>query len=132
MDSLKESLSDKYKWKNSDNNDLKKKIILVLFKDKIEIYICKILFICDNYTAGIRCHKTALEFMLNLQTGKILSSTFKLNYIVISPTIDKIDKNLTIGQVYHRKCEILIKKLLEDIYKNNSELEILPFTFNYI
>lgn len=131
MSSLKKMISAKYAWDNSSKDNFKK-IVLVLFKDKVEIYICKILFMCDNYIAGARCHKSALEFMLNLNTGIITSSSISDEYLVLSPEVKYAEENLSILQTYHKNCELLIKNLLEYISRQDSDVDILPFSFSYI
>ena len=131
MNSLKKIISAKYSWEYSLNDDFTK-FVLILFKDKVEIYICKILFKCGNNIVGIRCHKTAFEFMLNLNTGKIMSSLINFEYLVLSPKIQNVEKNLSIHQTNHKNCELLIQNLLEYISKQDCNLEILPFRFIYI
>ena len=132
MDSLKESLANKYVWEPKKKVTASKKLILILFKNEIEIHICKVLFTCSNNTAGIRCHKTSFEFMLNLKTGEIMSSFFKIKYLILFPNVDTSDKLISISQTYHKSCEILVKDILTDINGFDSSISVNKFNFIYI
>ena len=130
MDSLKESLANKYVWEPKKVT-ASKKLILILFKNEIEIHICKVLFTCSNNTVGVRCHETSFEFMLNLKTGKIMSSFFKIKYLILFPNVNTSDKLLSISQTYHKSCEILVKDILTDIKGFDSSILVNKFNFIY-
>ena len=132
MDSLKESLANKFVWEPNLKVTTSKKLILILFKNEVEIHICKVLFLCsNNNTAGIRCHETSLEFMLNLKTGKIMSSFFDTKYLVLLPILN-IDSNFnSIINKYHYSCEILVKDILDFIKLHDSKILVSPFNFRY-
>lgn len=132
MDSLIESLATKYVPKSDLKVAVSKKLILILFKNEIEIHICKVLFLCSNNTAGVRCHSTSFEFMLNLHTGKIISSSLDAKYLVLFPNVDKKDKLISISQTYHKSCEILVKEILQFINLHDSTISITPFDFRYL
>ena len=132
MDSLKKSLANKYICKPTLDDAISKKLILILFKNEIEIHICKVLFLCSNDTVGVRCHKTSFEFMLNLKTGKIMSYSFDTKYLILFPNLDKSDKIMSISQTYHISCEILVKDILEFISLYDSTILVNQFHFIYI
>ena len=133
MNSLKEYFTNKYSWNEMPKSSKSKKLVLILFKNEVEIHICKVLFLCDDNTAGVRSHKTAIEFMVNLNTGKITSSSIDSTYIILIPNMkDSNQSKINFNEKSHKLCELMIKDVISDIEKINNQINISPFDYKYI
>jgi len=114
MDDFKRYFYDNHLWKERSSKffNKKKNVIIIIFSDKIEFYIGKVLFSSET-SAGVRSYTPHLyEFFINLKNGK---TTTDNDILVFIPKRQYKDIDNIFSSGHLKTCEKYVKYFIDVI-----------------
>ena len=126
MDDFKKYFHENHGWKERSSKffNKKKNVIIIIFSDKIEFYIGKVLFSSET-SAGIRSYTPYLnEFFIDLKNGKTTVDYQGNDILIFVPKRQFKDIDSVMSSGHLKTCEKYVKYFIDIINSFNKDVII--------